>query len=105
MKGILIRFHKAQSTLEYAALFAIVIGALIAGQVYVKRGLQGKIKKSADQLGDQYSFSSTTGTVTTVLNSSTDETISGGVTTTESDQDQSITQDLSIGDFDSESWE
>ncbi|MDP1853274.1 MAG: hypothetical protein Q8L26_03600 [Candidatus Omnitrophota bacterium] len=33
---------KGQSTAEYAIVIAIVIGALIAMQVYIKRGLQGR---------------------------------------------------------------
>jgi len=102
MRGILLR--KSQSTLEYAALFAIVVGAIIAGQVYMKRGLQGKYKSSADQLGEQYSFESTAGTITTTISSTTDESVSGGVTTTDQHQEQDTTTDLSISDFESEQW-
>ena len=46
---------KGQSTLEYAILVIIIIGALLSIQVYVKRAAQGGIKKSADDIGDQYS--------------------------------------------------
>ena len=46
---------RAQSTLEYAVLTVVVIGALIAIQTYVKRGVQGKLKSSADDIGDQFS--------------------------------------------------
>ena len=45
---------KAQSTVEFAALICIIIGAMIAGGVYFKRGLQGRWKSSIDDLGDQY---------------------------------------------------
>lgn len=45
-------FHKlnktAQSTAEYAILIAIVVGALIGMQVYVRRGLQGRIADVVD---------------------------------------------------------
>jgi len=34
---------RAQSTAEYAILIAIVIGAAVGMQVYVKRGLQGRV--------------------------------------------------------------
>jgi hypothetical protein len=34
--------RKAQSTAEYAILIAVVIGAVIAMQTYVKRGLQSR---------------------------------------------------------------
>lgn len=45
-------FHRlnkrAQSTAEYAILIAIVVGALIGMQVYVRRGLQGRIRDVVD---------------------------------------------------------
>lgn len=40
--------RRGQSTAEYAVLFAIVIGAAIAMQQYVKTRLQGAIKQHAD---------------------------------------------------------
>jgi hypothetical protein len=48
-----IRMNKsrAQTTAEYAILFAIVVGAFIAMQVYIKRGLQGRIKDVVDTRG------------------------------------------------------
>ena len=45
---------KAQTTIEYAALVSIVIGALIGAGTYFKRGVQGRWKSSVDDLGDQY---------------------------------------------------
>ncbi len=39
-----------QSTAEYAVLMALVAAAIIAMQVYFKRGLQGRIKDLADQI-------------------------------------------------------
>jgi len=45
---------RAQSILEYAGLIAIVVGALIAMQVIIKRGLQGKMRETADDIGAQY---------------------------------------------------
>ena len=38
-----LRSHRGQSTAEYAVLFAIVIGAAVAMQQYVKSRLQGAI--------------------------------------------------------------
>ena len=35
--------RKGQSTAEYAVLIALVVGAVVAMQTYVKRGIQGKI--------------------------------------------------------------
>jgi Flp pilus assembly pilin Flp len=52
---MLIRLKKAQSTLEYAILIGVVIGALLSMQSYLKRSLQGKLKDVGDQIGTQYS--------------------------------------------------
>jgi uncharacterized protein (UPF0333 family) len=52
--------RKGQSTLEYAVLIAVVVGALLAMQIYMKRGIQGKLRQSADQIGEQYSAGHTT---------------------------------------------
>jgi len=46
---------KAQSTLEYVILIGFVVAALIAMGVYMKRGIQGKLRESTDQVGEQYS--------------------------------------------------
>jgi hypothetical protein len=46
---------KGQSTLEYAILVIIIIGALLSLQVYIKRGVGGRLKSAADDIGDQYS--------------------------------------------------
>lgn len=39
---------RAQTTAEYAILIALVVGAVIAMQIYVRRSIQGKIKDAAD---------------------------------------------------------
>ncbi|MFH0854905.1 MAG: hypothetical protein V1869_00075 [Candidatus Omnitrophota bacterium] len=40
--------RKGQSTAEYAIVIGLVVAAVVAMQVYVKRGLQGKIKDAVD---------------------------------------------------------
>ena len=45
-----IKFLSAQSTSEYVVLLAIVVAALISMQVYLKRGIQGRIRDLADQI-------------------------------------------------------
>lgn len=50
---------RGQSTLEYAVLVIIIIAALLSIQVYIKRGVQGRLKSSADDIGDQYSVGNT----------------------------------------------
>ena len=54
-----LRKKKAQSTLEYAVLIIIVIGALLSIQVYIKRGVQGRLKSATDDIGDQFSVGNT----------------------------------------------
>lgn len=46
----LLRSKKAQNTAEYAILIALVIGVFSAMQIYVRRGLQARIKGGADTL-------------------------------------------------------
>ena len=51
--------QRGQSTLEYVILIVIVIAALLTMQMYMKRGVQGRWKSAADELGDQYDPNST----------------------------------------------
>ena len=46
----ILRSKKAQNTLEYALLFAIVIGAVSAMQLYLRRGLNARIRGGSDIL-------------------------------------------------------
>ncbi|MFH1077572.1 MAG: hypothetical protein V1753_12230, partial [Pseudomonadota bacterium] len=48
VKKMLRRFRKGQSTAEYAIVIGLVIAAAVAMQVYVKRGVQGKMKDATD---------------------------------------------------------
>jgi len=41
----------AQTTAEYAIVIALVVGAVVAMQIYVRRGLQGRIKDAVDHTG------------------------------------------------------
>ena len=56
---------KGQSTLEYALIIAVVVGALLAMQFYMNRGVQGKLRAAADEVGPQYSAGNTTYKYTT----------------------------------------
>ena len=56
---------KGQSTLEYAILIAVVVGAFLLMQHYMGRGVQGKLRESADSIGEQYSAGKMTSTYTT----------------------------------------
>ena len=44
----MLRVRKGQSVAEYAILLSLVIAAAVAMQVYVKRGLQARMKKGTD---------------------------------------------------------
>jgi len=96
--------RRAQSTLEYALIVAVVVGGLIAMQVYVKRGLQGKIKESADQIGEQYSPGYTTGVTTVTTASTTTESLASGVTSTSSTTTQGIVSDDTTAVYTEEHW-
>jgi len=65
---------RGQSTLEYAVLIVVIIGALLTIQVYVKRAVQQRLKSAADDIGDQYSDGNTNEIKTTHRTSNTEET-------------------------------
>ncbi len=54
---------RAQAILEYGVVICVVISALIAMQVYFKRSVQGKIRRSTDEIsgGTAYSRGATIG--------------------------------------------
>ncbi|MCX5709639.1 MAG: hypothetical protein NT088_02785 [Candidatus Omnitrophica bacterium] len=43
--------NSAQSLVEYAVFICILVAALVGMQIYLKGGIQGKIKTSAEQIG------------------------------------------------------
>lgn len=50
-----LRTKRGQSLLEYALILAAIIVAIIFMQGYVRRGVQGRLRSAADDIGDQYS--------------------------------------------------
>jgi uncharacterized protein (UPF0333 family) len=44
--------RRAQNVAEYSILIALVVGAAVAMQVYVKRGMQGRLKNAVDHTGE-----------------------------------------------------
>lgn len=74
------RKKKGQSTLEYAVLIIIIIGALLSIQTYIKRGVQGRLKGAADDIGDQFSPGNSNVSRKVITSSSTNETFKFGVT-------------------------
>jgi len=77
------RKKKGQSTLEYAILIIVIIGALLSIQVYIKRGIQGRLKSATDDIGDQFSVGNTNVVVRTNSFSRTADTFASGVTRSE----------------------
>ena len=45
---------KGQTALEYGLLIAVVVLALVAINIYMKKGVQGRLKESTDQIGRQF---------------------------------------------------
>jgi len=74
--------ERGQSTLEYVILVGFVVAALIAMGVYMKRGFQGRLRESTDQIGQQFSADHTSSNFTTTTNMAQTENVVAGVTTT-----------------------
>lgn len=60
-----------QSVVEYAWLLAVFIAALLAIQTYCQRALMGRLRASADSVGDQYAPKRTTSSMTLTTSSDT----------------------------------
>ncbi|MDD5500965.1 MAG: hypothetical protein PHH57_04685 [Candidatus Omnitrophica bacterium] len=95
---------KGQTTLEVVILIGFVVAALIAMGAYMKRGVQGRLRSSTDQIGEQYSAGHTTSTYTTTVDMEQVENMtSGGRVTTEIVQnEQRKTGSETISDLGSE---
>ena len=83
---MLAKRKKSQSILEYAVILSVIIAVIIAMQVYVKRAVQGRMKESADQVGDQFTAEQTY-TIQTVTQSARREQTLTGQTPTGEDID------------------
>jgi hypothetical protein len=100
------RRKKGQSTLEYAILIIIILGALLSIQVYIKRGIQGRLKRATDDIGDQFSPGNTNGITKKTLFSESDDTFQTGVTqsTLKQKEVSNTFTDLSISNVEQEFW-
>ena len=83
---------RAQSTLEYAVIIAVVVAALLTMQVYIKRGLQGRLRSVADEIGQQYDPGNTTGNMTFTLSGN----VITEVETTEEEEETKTTTTVTI---------
>jgi uncharacterized protein (UPF0333 family) len=71
--------NNGQTTLEYAILVIIIIGVLLTISAYIKRGIQGRVKSSADDVGEQYDPGNTNYMKWTNSQSNTLQTFANGV--------------------------
>ena len=100
-----LRNRKAQSTLEYAILIAVVIGAVLIMQTYMKRGVQGRLRSASDDIGEQFSPGQNTSNFTTTTTRSATESSFGGARSTNiHSQSQSRTGSENIGDLASDPY-
>ncbi len=97
---------RGQSTLEYAVLIIVIIGALLSIQIYIKRGVQGRLKSATDDIGDQFSPGNTNVVKKTFSNSKTSETFMAGVTSSNllADEYTIETRSENIINVDQEYW-
>ncbi len=82
----MLKSKAAQSTVEYALIVAVVVAALIAIQVYVKRGMQGNLRNQSASIGEEYCPGQTVISQQKSVTAVTSENTSGGLTTTQRDE-------------------
>ena len=81
--------RRGQTTAEYA-IFAVVLMAALAGMaVYVKRGISGKLRETANSIGEQYGPATTTSNMTTKVTATS-------TTTSRLQKDQDVDGDSKV---------
>ncbi|MBF0479876.1 MAG: hypothetical protein HQL26_10375 [Candidatus Omnitrophica bacterium] len=96
---------KGQSTLEYAILIIIIAAALLSMQAYIKRGISGRMKQSADDIGGQFSPGNTKVNKVVTKSSTVHETFINGQATTDTGNEKTNTTDTTtILDTTKEDW-
>ena len=65
--------RKGQTTVEYAVLAVVVIAALLAMAIFMKRGVMGKARESTNQVGEQFTPLNTTNDYTRTFTGSRNE--------------------------------
>ena len=66
--------HTGQTTLEYAVVIVVIVAALLAMALYMKRGTMGKLRDSTDSLGGQFSPLNFKSSITVSSSGATSET-------------------------------
>lgn len=75
-----LRHKRGQSTLEYALLIAAVVAGLVMMQVYLKRGVGGRLKSGADDIGEQFDPAAFSSQYNIVTGTARRETVADKVT-------------------------
>lgn len=88
------KLRKAQGSLEYAALIGVVVGAVILMNTYMKRSVQGRLRSSADDIGDQYDLEKGGYSYTSDLQDGKKDVTYSAVGTKEGDTDLSSIEGL-----------
>ncbi|NLE65287.1 MAG: hypothetical protein GX606_05175 [Elusimicrobia bacterium] len=98
--------RRAQSTMEYAILIVIVIGALITMTQYMKRGIQGRAKSATDDIGGQYDPGNVNRIKWTNTISNTSQTFAGGVSNSSlrAPETTNVTEELNIANIQDTYW-
>ena len=105
MFNLRLRKNRAQTTLEYAILIGVIVGGLIAMQVYLKRGFQGKLRESADSMGDQFSPGYTTYNYTTNTFTNSEESFNKELQSTQiHNQETNRFGNENVSNFSDEYW-
>ena len=78
---MLIKLRKVQSTLEYATLVTIVIGALLWMKGFLQKRLQGKLRYVGEEFSSEAFDASTRTSINTVVDTHVEETEDGIATT------------------------
>jgi len=47
-------YRRGQGILEYSMVVICIVAGLLAMQYYIKRAIQGRVRQSADTIGEQY---------------------------------------------------
>ena len=85
---------KGQSIFEYTVLIIAVVAGLLCMQIYLKRGLQGRLRLGADTLSEtQYSPGQSTANMRTLITLNVEETSSGGLSNVHTDEYRMRTAD------------
>lgn len=92
----MLKNKRGQNTLEYALIISVVIAALLTINTYLKKGVQGRLKESTDQIGKQFdpenftTASKTAGSGNTIT--SEDRDVATGTTTSNITTAETVTK-------------